>query len=204
MPDGDRGQNPAGGNGQSEGPRHGLAKRIGGLIAALAGIAGIIGLVVTLVDRPEPWTKADWVSEANAVCEREIGTLSSATLNSRSSLSAMQTSLRAGTLTDQQIKNAAWYFDAAAGALRSINGEIRSIERPESIKGDVDKVVDGGVGASNAMSRVAGDLSQVSLANPTQSLRVLNAADSEIKKVDPLLSQWQEGLVALGVTSCNT
>ncbi|MFI2372731.1 hypothetical protein [Streptomyces sp. NPDC018833] len=188
----------------SAGHRHRFAKRIGGLIGILAALAGIIGLVITVMDRPEPLKAEDWASEANAACEREIGALTSATLNAQTALLTVQTNIQAGTLTDQQVKDAAWYFDSAAGALRKINGELRRIKRPGEIENEVDEVIDKGVELSNVMSRVAVNLSQVSLSEPARSLELLGAANTEIQKADPLLSQWQEGLQALDVTSCDT
>lgn len=179
--------------------------RFSALVKAIAGTltfaATIAAAYFAFRSQPHSPTTAGWVTQANAVCERDIGPLQMSSFDAALPASDQTTgqNVSAGQQTARHLRD----LIATEGSLSKMNGELAALQMPQDNRAPaVQAVLHSGSVLVSSMDNFSG-----AMQSALDSSSAVSAAQiaTEVRDADVVLVHvvaWERAIRVLGLRSC--
>ncbi len=178
-----------------------LAKTIAGALTLVATAAAVAGAYFAFRSQPQSPTTAGWITQANAACDRDIGSLHMSIYEAalpESDQTAGQ-NVSAGQQKASRLRN----LIAVEGSLSKLNGDLAALQMPQDSRApDVRAVLRSGNALVSSMDNFSGAM-QTAVESSSAVSAVQIAA--EVKDADVVLVSavsWEKAIRVLDLTSC--
>lgn len=173
-------------------------------ITILAGLAGIIALIVTLIDRPGPFTIRDWTARANSACDRNVlnGPITASQIkrDTESVLHDFQSNMSA----QSDIIKLASDLGAINSAENKRAADLADIPRPNSQEDQVQRAISAFNNASKQIHKAMAALELIDVNNATSTQKGMTQFSASFRASIPYYEEARRILQKLGVTHCYT
>ncbi len=178
-----------------------LTKIVAGALTLVATAAGVAGAYFAFRSQPPSPTTAGWVTQANAACDRDIGSLHMSIFEAalpESDQTAGQ-NVSAGQQKASRLRN----LIAVEGSLSKLNGDLAALQMPQDSRApEVRAVLRSGTALVDSMDNFSGAMQTAVESNSTVSAVQIAA---EVKDADMVLVSavtWEKAIRVLDLSSC--
>jgi hypothetical protein len=181
-------------------------RRVTPLVKAIAGLvafaATILGIYTTLKDRPVEPTMADWSRSANAVCDKDFGTLQVPVYQALPLLAQALAQQPAPGVPNESLDRAGQTMLTLSATFRNLGGDLRNVAPPPSYQGsDIDALLKASTDISDMFSRFAFLLNNWQMG--TATMNDLAAATESLQTATRVtMPEFARAAGALKLTQC--
>ncbi|WP_159047127.1 hypothetical protein [Streptomyces sp. XY332] len=190
----------------SEGGKWDIRHHISWWVGILGALAGIAGVILAIILSPDDRTLAQWVSEADGICEQETPIVRPAMRRMVETDSAAhewitgpKEYLTVAKATEFALRTAK-DSESAGMAVVKMNGRLREIERPQGNQAEIEKALDAGATVSRSLEEYS-ENAQRGIPRTPEFWGSSERAPLLMRKILASLAEWEHRLKALGTSS---